>query len=717
MTRHKDLQLDKSRSPGINYVGGTLWNTMLDGALGDGVAYLRCSCGLLVYDISDPTAPVLTDRIYLPYTDWYNRMCAYNDYLYVGNYHQLHIFDISQPLDPEEIDVMSLSGIVGEMEVQDGRLFVGIARAVEDLEQTPGLYIFDVSNPAVPVTVGKYESPLSYRDCRRFEVVGNFVFGTNTQSHCLEVIDIEDPTRPEYVCSTYVQIPMDLVYDQQYVYVACYYTGRIIAFDVSLPDSPVMVDSLEAYEVWRMVRHDDKIISHHWDEGAEQYGAFVYDIVSPGQIVRSGFTPTPNQCWGFAVEDTLLLLPELISRFSIFDFSDPYSASLLYEDSVMTWRLLDLDVTESYAYVMNENPYGYEKDALIVVDISDKQDPQPVCGLFPGLKSRYGRSHVFAGGDLLLMSGTGPTKVISIESPATPVYLSDFPATTQTCVAAVAADGLIFTSADDYFIAGDISDPLNPVSLSMVRLVHPGTGEIELSGGLAYIAGRNTNDEPYESWLTSINISDPGNISIVDSHLVALQGHYLWTPDWQITRHGDYIFYAGGNTGLSVVELADPDGMETLFNYVPYKEIFSDVAFKQGYLFAASWNALHIFDARNPEYPVLVDHRPIAAGPRKLRISGDYMYVSCWFGFCIFELELPAAVCGDVDASSYVDIDDVVYLIAYIFSGGSAPDPYESGDVDCSALVDIDDVVYLIGYIFSGANEPCDVDGDGLPDC
>jgi len=33
-------------------------------------------------------------------------------------------------------------------------------------------------------------------------------------------------------------------------------------------------------------------------------------------------------------------------------------------------------------------------------------------------------------------------------------------------------------------------------------------------------------------------------------------------------------------------------------------------------------------------------------------------------------------ICGDVDQSGGVDIDDVVYLIAYIFSGGPEPCPY-----------------------------------------
>jgi len=79
--------------------------------------------------------------------------------------------------------------------------------------------------------------------------------------------------------------------------------------------------------------------------------------------------------------------------------------------------------------------------------------------------------------------------------------------------------------------------------------------------------------------------------------------------------------------------------------------------------------------------------------------------------------EEPPYLCGDADASGSVDIDDVVYLIAYIFSGGPAPAPIEAGDANCSGGVDIDDVVYLIAYIFSGGYAPCDVDGDGIPDC
>ncbi|TFH64967.1 MAG: hypothetical protein E4G91_04115 [Candidatus Zixiibacteriota bacterium] len=67
-----------------------------------------------------------------------------------------------------------------------------------------------------------------------------------------------------------------------------------------------------------------------------------------------------------------------------------------------------------------------------------------------------------------------------------------------------------------------------------------------------------------------------------------------------------------------------------------------------------------------------------------------------------------SVVCGDADGSSSVDISDAVYLIAYIFSGGSAPNPVLAGDANCDSAVDISDVVYLIAYIFSGGLAPCE---------
>jgi hypothetical protein len=63
---------------------------------------------------------------------------------------------------------------------------------------------------------------------------------------------------------------------------------------------------------------------------------------------------------------------------------------------------------------------------------------------------------------------------------------------------------------------------------------------------------------------------------------------------------------------------------------------------------------------------------------------------------------------GDADGSAWVDIDDVVFILSYIFSEGPSPQPLFAGDPNCNGEVDIDDAVYLIEYIFGGGPPPCD---------
>jgi parallel beta-helix repeat protein len=61
---------------------------------------------------------------------------------------------------------------------------------------------------------------------------------------------------------------------------------------------------------------------------------------------------------------------------------------------------------------------------------------------------------------------------------------------------------------------------------------------------------------------------------------------------------------------------------------------------------------------------------------------------------------------GNANGDATVDIGDVIYLINWMFMGGSEPNPRVAGDANCDDKVNIADVVYLINYLFLAGSPP-----------
>ncbi len=62
--------------------------------------------------------------------------------------------------------------------------------------------------------------------------------------------------------------------------------------------------------------------------------------------------------------------------------------------------------------------------------------------------------------------------------------------------------------------------------------------------------------------------------------------------------------------------------------------------------------------------------------------------------------------CGDMTLDGFINVDDGMYLVNYIFRAGPAPPSLNYGDVNNDSRVNIGDVVHLIQYIFSTGSAP-----------
>ena len=61
---------------------------------------------------------------------------------------------------------------------------------------------------------------------------------------------------------------------------------------------------------------------------------------------------------------------------------------------------------------------------------------------------------------------------------------------------------------------------------------------------------------------------------------------------------------------------------------------------------------------------------------------------------------------GDANHSSLVNIQDITYLINFLYKGGPIPSCYYEGDANGSKIINIQDITYLINYLYKGGPAP-----------
>ena len=107
-------------------------------------------------------------------------------------------------------------------------------------------------------------------------------------------------------------------------------------------------------------------------------------------------------------------------------------------------------------------------------------------------------------------------------------------------------------------------------------------------------------------------------------------------------------------------------------------------------------------DPANGDYSLMCNSPCIDMGdPASEVFSGKRIDIGA------FEYEY---VVGNATASygdNAINISDIVFLINYIFIGGTAPCPVGAGMADCDDAITILDAVHLVSYLFANGAPPC----------
>lgn len=724
-----DAALGKSGEDIISYKGGALWSWKEDIQAKGNALYALNLYGVEVFNIDDISNPELVKRIKLELSYGYNLMKVYNDLLFVGCYDRMYIFDISDPLNPVELSKTILSGGVNKIMVENDTAYVGIQRLGNEYSNEPAFYIFSIENPTQPQVIGKYTSPTSARqDCRHFVKVGEYIYSVDYWESRLEIISIADPTRPQRENVLDLNKVLDVLYLDGYLYVI---NGDTLlnVYNLSNPIQPALVNQYGLDNFLSMEEYNGDIYLVVPGSSASSAKIETLDISAPGII--NGIKDyvqlhKTDRTYNIGFINNYALIPENYLGFTIVDISDPGDMHKTREYVHEGLWQRDVAAKGDIAYLINHGSSAMTNMyMLMTLDISDKANPQLInqqrtcdyCYL----------ETVNLYDTLLFTSLCLGTNVYSLSDPTNPVYLSEFYTYDSGQVYyAAARDTLIFAGCNSKGLAiGSIADPYNPRLIAAVTGDFLARGLLQI-GNLIYVCAW-TDDEviPFLNHrkLLTVDISDPANPVMVDElHLTDSYDVNLSPPQ----KKGNYLYIPGLDDGFFIVDISNPTHPDLANTYqLPIPNVVGakspedvwDLEIRRDYLVLMASFSMQVFDISDPINPQLIQYEPYYGPNIRFDIEGNYIYTASNYGFGIFEMNLPPVDCGDANADETVNVSDAVYLINYIFVGGSSPDSFEAADTNCDGSVNVSDAVYIINYVFVNGNGPCDTNGDGIPNC
>lgn len=478
------------------------------------------SPGFSVVDISDPTDPFVTGMAGTDFSYSYDAAMVVPDTVWVADgYGGLHIMDVSDPYDPQQLGVLFPYSAVWDVLAYDGYAYVA-----DELK----LRVFELARGAYPDTVvGEVDIPgYNYG----LEPHGSLLYVAGYDSTA--IVNIADPYTPVHVATYYnTGRPIRMETAGNLGYFAQQngqLTGSLEIVDLTIPSDPVMVGKLSTYLPCLGVGLRGKYAC----VGLEGRGMFMADVRNPEPPPLAGTLPLPVAQRVAAAGDVAFVASQSFGL-DVVRVGEPGGPSLItnYTAAGYPW---DLELVGDRLYIAFGVP-GFE-----IVDVSEPETPTHVGSLNP-----LGTSDaITAQGDWVFLGARDyGIQVVDISTPSAPVLVETFGTSDWPLGLVAVGDHLLMACRKDGLQVADISNPLAPSIVTTFPL--PGDAiDVFVQDGIAYVSG---DDE-------GMHIFDVGDPS-VPALLATLR-----TPGTcsQAVADGDLLYIADLYAGLQIANVSDP---------------------------------------------------------------------------------------------------------------------------------------------------------------
>ncbi len=308
--------------------------------------------GLVVFDIENPKAPTPVAAYALPEK---GKAIAWapngRDILLSDEKNTLYIFSTADPAAPVLLATYPTPAAAPGIAVQNNLAFIA--------EQTKGLEIIDLTNPAMPQQKSRYD----------FSGILDNIILTETYAYLgdCDSIKVVDISKPKPTLVTEIKSTGKLFLEKNHIFAATGTAFRII--DISNPGQPEITASLD---------HDEYVVYSIYVSGSYAYvgsytSLYIYDVSDPAAPFLATKYDSPGLVYDLVIENNYALIAGVNAGLTILDISDPLNPVAV--DGNNPIFLNKIAAKGNYVYAGQSYIEGSANSRITILDISNPKKP------------------------------------------------------------------------------------------------------------------------------------------------------------------------------------------------------------------------------------------------------------------------------------------------------------------------------------------------------
>jgi len=518
-------------------------------------------------NINNPASPQIITEFKLGF-DNARMLYLHNNLIYVQGYHELRIYDISNPATLHQTGSFSFPSDPWDLKVNGNLAYIIVG----------GDYfsILNISNPANPQLVSQQ---VNYYRSIQLAVTGDLVLLACWENN-IQVYNCSDPANPALI-STWVgvaPVAKSITIDKNKAFIAERMGGMAIV-DISNPAVPQLIDkytnnlkSCDAVAVKdNIVLLAETDILHIFDYSnpavllhladfpvptgeitdilidgstawlAANYAGFVaLDISDPTHPVQISKVDTPGYAKNLAISGSYLWVADYLFGLRGYNISTPSNPQEIAFIPTLS-KSRDIVISGNYAYVIQD-----DNSKIHIVDISAPLSPGVVDSVNTELIDPYS---VHIQNNILFIAGYKGIQGFDISNPTQPVETIPF-CKISTKINNIAANNEFLFAANDGMGLEIYKLPGSPVVSGIIV-----TNTNDLGAGSL----RQALEQAYsETGPDTIRF----NIPATDPNYNAATGVWTIKPASQLSSINDEIVIEGNSQADFIAEDTNPDGPE-----------------------------------------------------------------------------------------------------------------------------------------------------------